>query len=237
MGKSDAPKDNVNADADSSKPKRVRTGCLTCRERHLKCDEGLPNCQNCRKSGRECRRGIRLNFMYIDCRPPPVLLRSDTWKVRFEDNSREIADEYKGGLRRYRDYDDVQGRPSTAGTSEQYAHAPSQTAQQHHNHRTSQGAPSIYTSSTEPGMDPMRRQSFHNHSGSQSDSGYGSSNLAMMSASSYTATEPPMTPAKDTRNTVGSPYEALFLQVYIEEVAVWMDSLDESKHVRGSFPV
>lgn len=26
--------------AASSKPKRVRTGCLTCRERHLKCDEG-----------------------------------------------------------------------------------------------------------------------------------------------------------------------------------------------------
>ena len=27
----------------ASKPKRVRTGCLTCRERHLKCDEGTPD--------------------------------------------------------------------------------------------------------------------------------------------------------------------------------------------------
>lgn len=26
--------------AAANKPKRVRTGCLTCRERHLKCDEG-----------------------------------------------------------------------------------------------------------------------------------------------------------------------------------------------------
>lgn len=31
------------ADAAVNKPKRVRTGCLTCRERHLKCDEGLPD--------------------------------------------------------------------------------------------------------------------------------------------------------------------------------------------------
>lgn len=32
------------------KSRRVRTGCLTCRERHLKCDEALHRCQNCRKS-------------------------------------------------------------------------------------------------------------------------------------------------------------------------------------------
>ena len=36
------------ADAAANKPKRVRTGCLTCRERHLKCDEGLPDWYVCR---------------------------------------------------------------------------------------------------------------------------------------------------------------------------------------------
>jgi Fungal Zn(2)-Cys(6) binuclear cluster domain len=39
----------AGATAGASRPKRVRTGCLTCRERHLKCDEGMPDCQNCRK--------------------------------------------------------------------------------------------------------------------------------------------------------------------------------------------
>ncbi|CAG7976317.1 unnamed protein product [Penicillium salamii] len=33
---------------------KVRTGCLTCRSRHIKCDEGRPVCALCRKSGLEC---------------------------------------------------------------------------------------------------------------------------------------------------------------------------------------
>jgi hypothetical protein len=63
-----------------NKPKRVRTGCLTCRERHLKCDEGTPNCQNCRKSSRVCKRGWRLNF--IDTKVEDVLLipRTADWR-------------------------------------------------------------------------------------------------------------------------------------------------------------
>lgn len=55
--------------ANKPKPQRVRTGCLTCRERHLKCDEGLPHCQNCRKSSRVCKRGVRLNFIDTTCKP------------------------------------------------------------------------------------------------------------------------------------------------------------------------
>lgn len=55
----------------ANKPKRVRTGCLTCRERHLKCDEGTPDCQNCRKSSRVCKRGVRLNFIDIQVKSPP----------------------------------------------------------------------------------------------------------------------------------------------------------------------
>lgn len=58
----DAP-EAPSAAAANKPAKRVRTGCLTCRERHLKCDEGLPNCLNCRKSSRECKRGLRLNWL------------------------------------------------------------------------------------------------------------------------------------------------------------------------------
>lgn len=42
--------------------RRSRTGCLTCRDRHLKCDELLPVCNNCTKSNRGCVHGMRLNF-------------------------------------------------------------------------------------------------------------------------------------------------------------------------------
>jgi hypothetical protein len=33
---------------------RVRTGCLACRHRHLKCDETQPICHGCQKAAREC---------------------------------------------------------------------------------------------------------------------------------------------------------------------------------------
>lgn len=72
--------------AAANKPKRVRTGCLTCRERHLKCDEGLPNCQNCRKSSRTCKRGVRLNFIDTQVQSPPMIPPTadwaGTWKYR-----------------------------------------------------------------------------------------------------------------------------------------------------------
>jgi hypothetical protein len=64
----------------ANKPKRVRTGCLTCRERHLKCDEGLPNCQNCRKSSRVCKRGVRLNFIDTQVKSPPMIQPTADWK-------------------------------------------------------------------------------------------------------------------------------------------------------------
>ena len=87
-----------------SKAKRVRTGCLTCRERHLKCDEGTPDCNNCRKSNRHCKRGLKLNFIDTWAERPPVACSrwgTPDWRVQFLDESREIAAEYEGGAERY----------------------------------------------------------------------------------------------------------------------------------------
>ncbi|KAL4967121.1 Zn(II)2Cys6 transcription factor domain-containing protein [Aspergillus stella-maris] len=33
---------------------KVRTGCLTCKQRRVKCDEGRPSCWNCSRTGRRC---------------------------------------------------------------------------------------------------------------------------------------------------------------------------------------
>ncbi|KAL6910633.1 hypothetical protein GGI43DRAFT_390656 [Trichoderma evansii] len=41
--------------ASGTNQRRVKTGtCLTCRKRHLKCDERRPECKRCEKAGRSC---------------------------------------------------------------------------------------------------------------------------------------------------------------------------------------
>lgn len=102
MTKGDTKEDGEGGSG--SKPKRVRTGCLTCRSRHLKCDEGWPDCNNCRKSNRTCERGVRLNFIDTWAEQPPKIVSqfgTRDWKVEFQDESRDIASEYQGGLQKY----------------------------------------------------------------------------------------------------------------------------------------
>lgn len=70
-------------EAAATKSKRVRTGCLTCRERHLKCDEAVPDCLNCRKSNRECKRGVRLNFIDVQVKDPPQVPPTLEWSGAF----------------------------------------------------------------------------------------------------------------------------------------------------------
>jgi hypothetical protein len=61
---------NNSSSGSSPAGKRTRTskgkssqGCLTCRDRHVKCDETKPVCDNCRKLGRLCvqRDGSSVN--------------------------------------------------------------------------------------------------------------------------------------------------------------------------------
>lgn len=84
------------------KPKRTRTGCLTCRERHLKCDETKPTCHNCCKSQRDCNWGKKLNFLDTTCERNAYLIPQGlNYQVAFQDESRLIAGEYVGGRERY----------------------------------------------------------------------------------------------------------------------------------------
>ncbi|KAL4985960.1 hypothetical protein BDW68DRAFT_164195 [Aspergillus falconensis] len=99
LSASDADRES---DVSTKKRKRVRTGCFTCRDRHLKCDEALGQCQNCRKSGRLCRRGVRLNFVDTQVAAPPTCVTPPAGtSVTFRDDSRIIASEYVGGFERY----------------------------------------------------------------------------------------------------------------------------------------
>ncbi|KAL7919210.1 fungal-specific transcription factor domain-containing protein [Trichoderma austrokoningii] len=50
----DGDKDDANHKKTGTTRKRTKTGCLTCRRRRIKCDEGRPICNNCIKSRRDC---------------------------------------------------------------------------------------------------------------------------------------------------------------------------------------
>ncbi|KAL4802374.1 hypothetical protein BDV18DRAFT_65675 [Aspergillus unguis] len=106
LSASDADRES---DVSVRKRKRVRTGCFTCRDRHLKCDAAQGQCQNCLKSGRRCRRGVRLNFFDTQVSEPPTYIKPPVGnEVVFRDDSRLIASEYVGGEEMYPSPEEVE---------------------------------------------------------------------------------------------------------------------------------
>ncbi|ROV98033.1 hypothetical protein VMCG_06983 [Cytospora schulzeri] len=301
-----------------AKPKRVRTGCLTCRNRHLKCDEATPICLNCQKSNRKCERGVRLNFIDLKVEQPPVLLPPVDWKVQFQDESRLIASEYVGGSARYAKLDkkpvtppteelgaDSRQRrpgipiPPTSGhfmessrtvqlpatqalyfpsTMARPIQEPTYSAYEDHMNQTDPRKCNDTFLAMGPGPTPTSSHSghggrtapfnvgtIHDPYGMRDDAvqmvhGYRSSDgssvasslvpqgVASSSSGSYrhaTGSGPPdphdglMTPQSERngeRDYLNTPEEIHYMQVFIDEVAVWMDSLDNQKHFGRVIP-
>lgn len=205
--------------SENSKPKRVRTGCLTCRERHLKCDEALPRCQNCSKSGRICKRGVRLNFIDTQTVSPPHYISPPPRSFfAFQDESREIASEYEGGFERYpslRQYSQVSQEPTSNFEFPDVLNASVMSRQ------------SIPVS---PSMLPSYPEAQHTEIQDP-----------IFSEPSYITPsfteQPPFLPKSSSvppsniRACLNTPEEALLMQVFVEEVGLWMDSMDTEKHV------
>ncbi|KAI3552838.1 hypothetical protein CABS01_06404 [Colletotrichum abscissum] len=53
----------AGAGGSKQRHKRTRTGCMKCRVRRRKCDEGKPRCQRCIDGNFECHYGPRLTFL------------------------------------------------------------------------------------------------------------------------------------------------------------------------------
>ncbi|GKT85715.1 C6 zinc finger domain-containing protein [Colletotrichum tofieldiae] len=296
------------AAATATKSKRVRTGCLTCRERHLKCDEGLPDCVNCRKSNRECKRGVRLNFIDVQVKKPPYMPPTVEWSVQFQDESRQIASEYVGGLSRYAHLDKQAAAAAAAAPPRHTSHLEPTLRHQGHllPHARASGPDASVSPRTHllhhPPPPPMysyshrlepppravesaypRRESdnpyltpqnsahpgphpygLHDHFASYRDSaprhhGHRDSDASSAASIVPQPTAPPpsyrssaaanplapdgmMTPPPSEKATAGereylnSPEEILYMQVFVEEVGVWMDSLDKEKHFSRLIP-
>lgn len=258
MANGDGDKDPESA----SKPKRVRTGCLTCRERHLKCDEAMPHCNNCKKSNRTCRRGVRLNFIdtWVD-RPPRIVTAYGTpeWKVDFLDESREIASEYQGGIQRYKHLDQEIQQPTSALDSAVAFEFPQSDSQV--SAMNQQPLPPMQSMMAENYADPNAQPQLNNnifdtkpgpvqyqqhqtsqpapHSASTAHSQYGDSNMhaARNSVASFGPIDTELLdPESAKKEYLDNQEETLFMQVFVEEVGLWMDSMDPSKHFSRLLP-
>ena len=231
------PQEVAAAAVAAARPKRVRTGCLTCRERHLKCDEGAPDCQNCKKSNRECKRGVRLNFIDTQVKTPPITPPTDEWNLIFQDESREIASEYRGGLGRY---SNVTVEMSTITLKEEPAYdfsdtmsntmidAPVLAHQQLPSQAFPPGPTDRYSGSLQS-MSDSGQDHHQRHGSTTSDSTFSSHTLG--GVSSYSNGDQTMNSASETRESLTDPQELLLMQVFVEEVGIWMDSMDPYKHV------
>ncbi|KUI63509.1 Adhesion and hyphal regulator 1 [Cytospora mali] len=301
-----------------AKPKRVRTGCLTCRNRHLKCDEAMPICLNCQKSNRKCERGVRLNFIDLKVEQPPVLLPPVDWKVQFQDESRLIASEYVGGSARYAKLDrkpvtpptehvgaeptqrrkEIPVRPAPGHFLESSRTIPlastqtmyypgalsrptqEQTYAAYEDHITQTDSRKCGDAFLAMGSGPTPASSHSGHGGRpasfslgtmhdpygmrdetvQMIQGYRSSDVSSVASSlvpqgvaasssgSYrhaTGSGPAdphdglMTPQSEKngeRDYLNTPEEIHYMQVFIDKVAVWMDSLDNQKHFGRVIP-
>ncbi|KAI0869022.1 hypothetical protein GGS24DRAFT_180458 [Hypoxylon argillaceum] len=286
-----------------AKSKRVRTGCLTCRERHLKCDEETPDCKNCRKSNRECKRGIRLNFIDLTCKKPPHIPHADEWIVEFQDESRLIASEYQGGVGRYAKFDaPISASPQEANleTPLQNDSSPKQreepqTTTGHRPSVSHQAQGTYYSERSQAYPDLLLDAQMHSRKSSGASYGqsvsassttgyrnprsetfsqfedmdtayparqrYRSSDISTApSVAGVTDAGPPsatravgsgnpgaggdledniMAPPNGKsgeREYLNSSEELHFMQVFVSEVGLWMDSLDKEKHFSRLIP-
>lgn len=239
------------AEAASNKSKRVRTGCLTCRERHLKCDEDWPNCLNCRKSNRECKRGIKLNFIdtWID-RPTHIVTAfgTDRWRVEFLDESREIAAEYVGTMHKYPPLEqevpmglqhDSLLAYNLAGSMPGAPELPTASLPQPRG--------DVYTLQGQPDMNNI----FEAQAVKQNNAFYNAQQAPDSSSSMHSTYAPPVHDAAmssnlseaqgedgmhEQRDFLNTAEETLFMQVFVEEVGLWMDSMDPMKHFSRLLP-
>jgi hypothetical protein len=178
-----------------------------------------------------------LNFIDTTVKAPAVMAPIHDWNVTFLDESREIASEYRGGLSKYMA---LEQRPSRTQHTENglgfdFA-GPAMASSMHQ-----QGLPPIQgmlpdTFQNDPAslnFDTHPREAHHHHTNSHSESTYSGSNIPTTAGTSYSSAEHQLVTSADGRDYVRDPNEVLYMQVFVEEVGLWMDSMDADKHVRN----
>lgn len=208
----------------AAKPRRVRTGCLTCRERHLKCDEAVPYCQNCVKSESACRRGVRLNFIDTQVAVLPYSFRlSHDSNITFCDESRDVASEYVGGYERYPSVNEDGPGSRTSFSCNIYTPADDGLGLQ-------TGTPLIPPFPDRTQVD-ISGQIFQSNSQTATPGSTLSNHT--LQRSPFGSSKQALTSSEAARPYLNTAEEVLLMHVFVEEVGLWMDSMDSMKHVRN----
>ena len=196
----------------AGKSRRVRTGCLTCRGRHLKCDEAVGRCENCRKSDRICRRGIRLNF--IDTQtvaPPRYAIRKAGARLVFRDESRHIASKYVGGSESY----------PTPDLNHQSEYDQSSELDLFGSFDFSTTFNPPFADPDLGGIDILTNDTF-----CSTVPDHGTFHIPCASTEHLTA-------SIDSGPYISDPDDLRLVQLFTEDIGPWMDSVDVSKYVRS----
>ena len=155
--------------------------------------------------------------------------------VSFQDESREIASDYAGGAARYAAFPGESGSPKTRRTPDSISSSSSTITSVTPTHPTLPPIlPLLPLSTTEatssfkdyPPKKHRTPDSFVSSTVSQVPS---LTSTTMPISTSHMLTTPHKQPARDF---LDSQEKTLFMQVFVEEVGLWMDSLDPQKHVR-----
>ncbi|KAH7062012.1 hypothetical protein BKA63DRAFT_193189 [Paraphoma chrysanthemicola] len=210
------------------KPKRTRTGCLTCRERHLKCDETKPTCNNCAKSQRECNWGKKLNFLDTTCeRNAYIIPKGVDYCIAFQDESRIIAGEYVGGREMY-PLEDADDHVPLGNSGFDMGPPPQASARQH--------LPAMPGMAPEPYPQTQHNYGYDHHRAPQQHHTRAHSSYSNPTPSPYTIEHSASPAPAPSRDYLKSQEEVLYMQVFVEEIGIWMDSMDAHKHFSRLLP-
>ena len=182
---------------------------------------------------------------------------SPDWQVSFLDESRGVASEYNGGLERYSVLSQVDlvqqledavpfDLDASVPTAPEMAHQDLPSIQgimpEHdptHHHHDPQNHPHSHQQQHSANLfDQPQDHDTQSHGMDDVGSHY-SHNMSQQSAFDPEAHRP-MTPSADPdelRELLTTQEETLYMQVFVEEVAVWMDSMDSMKHASRDSPL
>ena len=163
-------------------------------------------------------------------------LQHETCSVSFQDESREIASDYAGGAARYAAFAPEKNtspklRKSPENISGMLAIAslpPSQTLPSILPH------PSAESFTT--GFENHQGREHHNHSSFVQLSAAEISTITLRAENTSHSIVQRSSPKPPLRTLLGNQEKTLFMQVFVEEVGLWMDSLDSAKHVSSISP-
>lgn len=170
-----------------------------------------------------------MNFIDTKIEDPQIIPPTADWSVAFQDESREIASEYKGGASRYgvleQDPMDVTEDESQMMPQPQ-SEAPSMTIPP---------LPQIQDPAlnyADPMHDTTQSHQFQAPGSTESiQSPHSSHVMYTPSQASFAESEQNLPPPGELQDCLTSSEETLFVQVFVEEVGLWMDSMDPYKHV------